>query len=184
MLSCRYLDWCLRMHVSDTNAKKDLNAYRRHMATAIHVDVKLAGKDDTARKVILLSILSYMSYVVHIERYVLRIYIYRKIIQSIEFFSRHFLVLLSMLPHVYLIYLYSLMFCAFARSFSIKKKININVSQRRHVARSTPGSIIAKMDVGVDDPWSLLNVGEVAAIPAVYRGRLSGARYTKYLYIS
>jgi len=42
------------------NAKKDLNAYRRHMVTAILVDVKLAGKDDTARKVILPSILSYI----------------------------------------------------------------------------------------------------------------------------
>lgn len=61
------------MHVSDMNAKKDLNAYHRHIATAILVDVKLAGKDDTARK-------------------------------------------------------------------------------HRHVARSTPGSIIARMDVGVDDP--------------------------------
>lgn len=48
------------MHVSDMNAKKDLNAYRRHMATAILVVVKLAGKDDTARKVIFLSILSYI----------------------------------------------------------------------------------------------------------------------------
>lgn len=47
------------MHVSDMNAKKDLNAYHRHIATAILVDVKLAGKDDTARKVILLLILSY-----------------------------------------------------------------------------------------------------------------------------
>jgi len=47
------------MHVSDMNAKKDLNAYRRRMATAILVDVKLAGKDDTAKKVILPLVLSY-----------------------------------------------------------------------------------------------------------------------------
>lgn len=46
------------MHVSDMSAKKDPNAYRRRMAMAILVDVKLAGKDDTARKVILSLILS------------------------------------------------------------------------------------------------------------------------------
>lgn len=39
------------------------------------------------------------------------------------------------------------------------------------------------MVVEVGDRWSLLNVGEVAAIPAVYRGRLSGARYIGYSYI-
>jgi len=57
------------MHVSDMNAKKDLNAYRRRMAMAILVDVKLAGKDDTVKKVILPSVLSYAH-----MRYGLRIY--------------------------------------------------------------------------------------------------------------
>lgn len=39
------------MHVSDTNAEKDLNAYHRRLATVILAGVKLAGKGDTARKV-------------------------------------------------------------------------------------------------------------------------------------
>lgn len=38
------------MHVSDTSAEKDLNAYHRYSATVILAGVKLAGKVDTARK--------------------------------------------------------------------------------------------------------------------------------------